>query len=83
MAVSSRLYSIGWAPARLRVFGPSRLSESAVISLVEFAPGRREPSGAVLGFEPLDQGAEVLAPLLEVAVGVEARAGRGEQDDLA
>src|SRR6185295_13936381 len=82
VAVSSRLYSIGWAPARLRALGPRRLSESAVISwLCSRHTCANLPPG--LGGKLCDQGAEVLAALFKVAIGVEAGACGGKQDDLA
>ena len=75
VTVSSSEYSTGGAPARCA----SRARRAP-------QPGVRA-RGANLprlsAYERLHQGAEVLAALLEVAVGVEARARRGEQHDLA
>ena len=72
---------------------PKASRQSVAVSSSEYSTGGGAASRARFGgpslaspsrsSQPLDDRAEVLAALLEVAVGVEARAGRGEQDDLA
>src|SRR3989442_457811 len=76
VAVRSRLYLTGWAPGRLRVRGPTLLSESAVISLTARARQARTGCGG-----PANQMAGGPAPPPRPRHPLKAPALRGAAQD--